>query len=209
MDRNLFIDYDGTLIDSRRRQYELFVELIGKVEISLDQYWNDKRDGMKQSDMLKLYSSPSPEKIRHFSHAWMKLIEEPKRLKKDKLISGALDFLGKAKQHFKLHLVTGRQNRDFLIEQMHQLGIYNYFTSMLNTAQRMSKANLMCSNTCIGINDVFIGDSGEDILTGKELGIFTVAVASGASSVIRLKKYTPDLIVSSVEELDLLALGAC
>jgi phosphoglycolate phosphatase len=90
---------------------------------------------------------------------------------------------------------------------MQQLCIESYFTGILNTAQRMHKAHLVQANVEVGDCDVFIGDSGEDILAGKELGIFTVGVTSGASVDERLEKYAPNLIVGSVAELVPQALG--
>ena len=209
MDRNLFIDYDGTLIDSRRRQYELFVELAGNVDISLKQYWYDKRKGMKQSDMLKKYLNFTTEEISDFSSLWMKSIEDSERLKADELIAGVPEFLDGVKRHFNLHLVTGRQNHEFLIRQMQALEVYGYFASILNTAQCISKSNLICAHVKVGKEDVIIGDSEEDVLAGKELKIYTVAVTSGATSYEKLKELTPNLILESVAECDLLALNVC
>lgn len=207
MIRYMFIDFDGTLVDSRLRQYELFVELIGKTTLTLTEYWKAKRAGIKQSDMLIKYSKCTPEEIRAFKDKWMEAIEDPQRLLADELIAGAPAFLGEASKHFKLYLVTGRQHHDRLIDQMQKLHIESYFTDILNTAQHIPKAHLVNANVELGNGDVFIGDCGEDILAGKELGIFTVGVTSGASSNERLVKYAPNLIVSSVAELVPGALG--
>lgn len=201
MIRHLFIDFDGTLVDSRVRQHDLFVELIGKTTLTLDEYWNAKRDGIKQGDMLVKYANYSSEEIRNFKDKWMEAIEDPQRLLADELITGAQAFLGEASKYFKLYLVTGRQHRERLIGQMQKLRIESYFTGILNTAQRVPKVHLIHTNFELGNGDVFIGDSGEDILAGKELGIFTVGVTSGASTNERLAKYVPNLIVNSVSEL--------
>lgn len=201
MTRRLFIDFDGTLIDSRRRQYELFVELVGKVTLSIEEYWHAKRAGIKQIDMLKQYSKFAPQELCAFMGRWMEAIEDPQRLQKDELIAGVPAFLSEASKQFDLYLVTGRQNRERLIDQMQKLHIDNYFSDILNTAQRLPKADLVQASVDFGDGDVFIGDSGEDILAGKELGLFTVGVTSGASSDEWLAKYVPNLIVGSVAEL--------
>lgn len=207
MSRHLFIDFDGTLVDSRLRQYELFVELAGKTSLSFSEYWCAKRAGVKQSGMLAKYANCTSDQKLAFKGKWMKAIEDPQRLQTDVLIAGVPAFLGEAAKHFQLYLVTGRQNREQLIDQMQQLCIESYFTGILNTAQRIPKAHLVQANVELGVGDVFIGDSREDILTGKELGIFTVGVTSGASDVEILKKYDPNLIVDSVAELAPQALG--
>jgi len=207
MTRRLFIDFDGTLIDSRVRQYELFVEICGNTTITLGEYWNAKRDGINQSDMLSKYAEFTPDEEWVFKKKWMEAIEEQTRLLQDELIDNAQAFLSESAKHFNLYLVTGRQHRDRLIDQMQQLGIVRYFSGVLNTAQRIPKAQLVRANAASATGDVFIGDSGEDILAGKELGIFTVGVTSGASTAERLVKYGPNLIVNSVAELEPLSLG--
>jgi phosphoglycolate phosphatase len=161
----------------------------------------DKRAGIKQRDMLVKYSHCSPAEILSFKDTWMAEIEAPNRLQSDELIAGAPSFLVNAADHFELHLVTGRQHHDRLIEQMQQLRIADYFTGIHNTAQRLLKADIVRRNTAKDAKDVFIGDSGEDVLAGKTLGIFTVGVTSGASSTEQLERYTPDLIVNSVADL--------
>lgn len=207
MIRRLFVDFDGTLVDSRVRQYKLFIELIGSTTLTLSEYWNAKRDGIKQSDMLSKYTNCTNEERRAFKGKWMEAIEDPQRLLADELIAGAPAFLGEASKHFNLYLVTGRQHRERLIDQMQKLCIESYFTGILNTAQRIRKAHLVHANVELGHGDVFIGDSAEDIQAGKELGIFTVGVTSGASTNERLVKYAPNLIVRSVAELVPKALG--
>jgi len=207
MSRHLFIDFDGTLVDSRLRQYELFVELAGKTSLSFSEYWSAKRAGVKQSDMLAKYANCTSDQTLAFKGKWMDAIEDPQRLQTDVLIAGVPAFLVEAAKHFQLYLVTGRQHHERLIDQMQQLCIESYFTGILNTAQRIPKAHLVQANVELGDGDVFIGDSGEDILAGKELGIFTVGVTSGASIVERLEKYAPNLIVGSVAELVPQALG--
>lgn len=201
MIRRLFVDFDGTLVDSKVRQYELFIELIGTTSLSFSEYWSEKRAGIKQSDMLAKYTNTTSNQRAAFKGKWIEAIEDPQRLKMDVLIEGVPAFVGEASKHFQLYLVTGRQHRDRLIDQMQQLGIASFFTGILNTAQRIPKAHLVQANVELGDGGVFIGDSGEDILAGKELGIFTVGVTSGASTGERLEKYAPNLIVDSVAEL--------
>lgn len=201
MVRHLFVDFDGTLVDSRVRQYELFVELIGKRDLTLDEYWSEKRVGIKQGDMLLKYANFSDEEKSAFKDRWNEAIEESRRLLADELIAGASEFLAEASKHFQLFLVTGRQHKKLLIDQMQRLNIESYFSGVLNTAHRMPKAQFVRTNVELSDEDVFIGDSNEDILAGKELGLFTVGVTSGASTSERLMKYRPNLIVASVAEL--------
>lgn len=208
MARRLLLDFDGTLVDSRRRQYELFMELAGRPPLSFDEYWRSKRAGMTQPAMLREHCRMADSDIAGFKARWMAAIEEPARLDLDVLIPGAADFLASAARHFELYLVTGRQHYAHLLPQMEKLGIASAFTGLLNTEQRRSKVELVRSRIACGAGDVMVGDTGEDIVTGKELGVYTVGVLSGGSSAASLAKYGPDRVVESVAQLDPSALGA-
>jgi phosphoglycolate phosphatase len=198
MHRRLLIDFDGTLVDSSRRQFNLFVELSGINSISFSEYWKAKRSGIKQSELLKNYSLDGSHKHRDFMEKWLKKIEEPKRLREDSLIEGAKAFLLEANKYFQVICITNRQFRNRLLDQMKYLGIEKNFSKILNTSGKTSKHCLVKSNLTININDIFIGDSDEDIRAGKELGLFTIGVTSGGSTRFRLKGYKPNIIIDSV-----------
>ena len=51
-------------------------------------------------------------------------------------------------------------------------------------------------------SDIFVGDTGEDIVCGKKLGMKTVAVTSGNLSLASLKSYKPEKIIDSVLQLE-------
>jgi phosphoglycolate phosphatase len=207
MTRRLLLDFDGTLVDSRRRQYELFMELAGAPPLPFDEYWRRKRAGMTQPEMLRSFCRYTEVDIASFRRRWLATIEEPARLDVDVLIAGVPEFLERARRGCELYLVTGRQHFDSLVAQMRKLGIHSAFMGVLNTEQRRTKLDLVRSCGAPGGQDVFIGDTGEDILTGKELGAYTVGVTSGASSAETLRRYAPDLVVDSVAALDPMHLG--
>jgi phosphoglycolate phosphatase len=67
--------------------------------------------------------------------------------------------------------------------------------------QKTSKLFLIKENVKITKEDVFIGDTGEDMLTGQKLGAKTIGVASGFSNKNVLSEYNPNLIVDNIEEI--------
>jgi phosphoglycolate phosphatase len=203
MSRRIFLDFDGTLIDSRRRQYNLFSEIVSKNTLSFDAYWKCKRDNVNQRTLLQSHFHYSDTQISAFKEAWMEKIEEPVRLLTDVAFEGVQEFLAQTSQKSNLFLVTGRQHHDSLIEQMKNLGFLSYFSDVFNTAQQCSKAELIRSHSEWNTNDVFVGDTGEDILAGQELGMRTVAVTSGALSGTTLEKYQPNLMLKSVVHFDI------
>lgn len=198
MTNRLFLDLDGTLIDSKQRQYNLFSELAPESTISFDEYWRCKRNNMNQRQLLQRYLQYSDVQIAEFKGAWMDKIEEPARLGIDVPFEGVREFLSQASREFDLFLVTGRQHLDRLVPQMRKLGLYDYFSDILNTAQRQSKAELIRSRAAWDADDILVGDTGEDILAGRKLGMRTVAVTSGALSEETLRKYHPDIVLESV-----------
>jgi phosphoglycolate phosphatase len=198
MNRRILLDFDGTLVDSRRRQYELFIELARGAGPSFDEYWRCKRAGLSQGELLRRFTGLSGAQAAQFKADWMQAIEDPARLEADEVLPGVHEFLARVAREHQLFLVTGRQHFDRLVAQMKALNLHEHFTGVLNTEQKMSKVALVRSRCACAATDLFIGDMGEDILAGRELGVYTVGVLSGASGPELLASYQPDLIVASV-----------
>lgn len=201
MRRNLFLDYDGTLIDSEKRQYGLFIELTGNANLSFQDYWEDKRNGLNQEAMLSKHCKYSPDEKKQFKKCWHDSIENPERLVQDFLFEGVYDFLDEQSRNCNLYLVTARHHGQNLHEQMEQLRIKNFFNKILNTAQKTSKALKVKECLIPNASDIFVGDTGEDILAGRDLGIQSIGVTSGMCSRKMLESYHPDHIYKSITEL--------
>jgi phosphoglycolate phosphatase len=201
MTERLFLDLDGTLIDPRRRLYTLFCELAPEVGLSFEDYWRDKRNRMSQREMLRKYLAYPDARIDAFHEAWMSKVEEPARLALDTPFPGVSEFLDRARQQATLCLITARQHQDRLAEQLYRFGWQDVFTCVLTTGQRQTKAAMIRAHCAYGADDALVGDTGEDILAGKELGMHTVAVASGALSEAILREYAPDRIVPTVADI--------
>lgn len=208
MTRKVFFDLDGTLIDPRPRLYALFQELAPENSLSFDEYWFIKRSRINQPDMLRQYFQYSDDQIDRFRSRWVEKVEEPSRLARDLPYEHVSEFLRQTAISTYVYLVTARQRRDRVIEQIDKLGWSVHFTDVLTTEQRSTKAALIRDKIHTSPLDIFIGDTGEDINTGKELGIGTVAVTSGVLCKSVLEEYSPDLILNSVVELDVVGFGS-
>lgn len=201
MARNIFLDFDGTLIDSRLRQYKLFKELVPECQLTFDCYWDVKRQRVSQSKLLSSYFNYDEAEIVATHLKWTERIEEPERLLLDAPFDGVDEMLRMlAKQH-QLFLVTARQRADLVVGQIMRYGWHGLFSSLLVTEQRMKKSELIKSNVIYSVDDVIVGDTGEDIIEGKSLGIRTAAVDYGILNHDVLAAYRPDAIVSSPAEL--------
>lgn len=207
MANRLFLDFDGTLTDPRPRLYSLFCELEPECAWSFVDYWSIKRKRISQRDMLKRYFGYDEIRVTRFRQAWMEKIEEPERLAKDIPYPGVDAFLARCAERSSLYLVTARQRPERAHEQIRRLGWSGFFTKILVTGQQRPKADLVREAVSYAPADVLAGDTGEDIMAGKTLGIQTVAVSSGVLNEEILQSYQPNQLLQYVTELQLDRLG--
>lgn len=199
--KNIFFDFDGTLIDCRTRLYNLFVELVPESNFTFDEYWEIKRKKIDQKKLLMGTFNYSEEDVKKFKIKWLNKVEEKERLKSDTPFQFSKIILEKLHLKYNLFVVTNRQSKQLVIGQIKSYYWSSFFQKILVTEQLQTKEELIKSNCQVSSEDYFIGDTGEDILTGKSLGIKTIAVASGFLNNEILKEYEPDIILNGIEEL--------
>lgn len=199
---NIFFDYDGTLINSQKRMYTLFCELCPENKFTYEQYWVIKQRKINQKEFLKKYFDYTDKQIAEFKKKWMVKIEEKRRLLEDKPVDGVDNLIKNLSKKHKLYIVTNRQSKDFTIQQIKIFGWFNFFDKILVTEQKKTKVELIKENVSVSEEDVFIGDTGEDILTAKELKIKSIAVTYGILNKEAIEYYKPDLIIEEVKDFD-------
>ena len=77
---NLFIDLDGTLIDSKLRLYHLFQYLVIDSELSFEEYWELKRNKIDHKEILSSKFNYTNKQYIIFLNKWMSEIELNSRL---------------------------------------------------------------------------------------------------------------------------------
>lgn len=195
----IVFDLDGTLICSKKRLHELFCDLVGNRDLSFDSYWQLKFDGNSNQDILKNQFSYSDEKVDVFVADWMSKIETDYYLAMDSPIEGLHGFLQKISEKNELYICTARQSITQVMKQLRNLGILDFFCDVFVTEQKYSKIELLINGGIdFSSDDWFVGDTGHDINTGKQLGVQTCAVLSGFMSESVLKNYLPDLIIKNI-----------
>lgn len=199
----IIFDLDGTLICSKKRLYELFCNLIQSRDLSFSDYWNLKYIGNSNQDILRERFDYTKAEISNFVNGWMKKIESDYYLEMDTLIDGTIEFLERIIQNNSLYICTARQSTCQVAKQLESLSISKYFENIFVTEQKISKAELLKnSGLKFTKHDWIIGDTGHDIITGKEIGINTCAVLSGFMSLDALIGYSPDIIVANIAKID-------
>jgi len=194
----ILFDFDGTLIDSSQRLYRLFCELAPECSLSYQEYWRIKRDRVNQADILRQYFNYNDVQIAQFKKAWMTSIEDISRLAQDVPFAGVHELLRQLSLTHALYLVTARQYPERVKKQVASFGWSEYFTDILVTGQQQTKTALIRSMVAYDPTDIIVGDTGEDIQVGKELGIRAVAVSSGCLSAEVLAEYKPDCLLENV-----------
>jgi phosphoglycolate phosphatase len=198
---NLFFDLDGTLIDSKQRLYRLFIYLNPKLNISFEQYWEFKKKKISHKEILVRFYGYTNQEYLFFQNLWMNQIEKIEWLKYDKPFNGLEIVLSALSEKNSLYLVTARQSKIALAEQLKFFGILDYFKLVLVTEQKFEKFDLIVKNVNVSSEDYIIGDTGKDIETGRRLSIKTIAVLSGFLSKSSLLTYKPDFIIDDVTKL--------
>ncbi|MFY0604276.1 MAG: HAD family hydrolase [Flavobacteriaceae bacterium] len=195
----VFFDFDGTLIDSRKRLYELFKHLVPESHFTFDEYWELKRAGIGHSEILKKKWGYTQGQIIQFTNNWMRLIEEEDWIKYDVPIDGVTEYLEfLSNKNIELYLITNRQKKEILIDQIKHLEWERFFKKILVTEQKITKSDCIKPYIINNNNCFLIADTGQDIKEGNSLGIHTVAVSSGFLSKEKLEQYNPESIIDDV-----------
>jgi histidinol phosphatase-like enzyme len=127
-----------------------------------------------------------------------KFVESWDVFQHDNLLPGVKKTLKKLSKDsgVKLILLTKRKNVSLLVKQLIIMKILNYFDEIYYTSGRPKHKYIRELN-----NAIIVGDTEDDILTGKKLKIDTVAVLSGVRTKEMLLKYKPSIIIKDITKL--------
>ncbi|AEF86997.1 pyrophosphatase PpaX [Treponema primitia ZAS-2] len=200
----IFFDLDGTLINAQKRLYDLFQYLVPQSQLTITGYWDLKRSKINHKKILIEKFNYSETEFFYFQNKWMNLIETSEYLEKDVLYDGVEETLEKIKTDYNLNLVTARQSSFMVYNQLEKFGLSEYFENVFITEQKMTKVEIVKDHCSIHSDDYLIGDTGHDVLNGKELGLKTIAVSYGFLSREALFEYTPDLIIDNIYDISTL-----
>jgi phosphoglycolate phosphatase-like HAD superfamily hydrolase len=201
---NIFIDLDGTLVDISNRHYQAYrdstAQFFGQ-PLEKTKYWQLKVQGTPWSKLLKI-SGLSSELEEQFLKDFADRIEQIKYLKLDSLVPGATQTLQRLSSQHNCYLITLRRNKENLVKQIHWLDLGRYFIEILQADSKNTFKVELIKARLNGDKGIVIGDTEEDIQTGKKLGLTTISVLNGIRSKEVLAALKPDHIIDSIEQLD-------
>ena len=210
----LYLDFDGTLLDCRKRHYATYVELLSQpdlrgVPIPEIEYWGMRAEGKPVKDILKK-SRLFPTKFDKFKERFADRVESPEMLALDDVREGVETALGKLYTKTPICLVTLRKHKAHLEQQVASLGLEKYFAAILSGAPpklRRPDPDIRWKTKADHIRQryrilptqvVYIGDTETDVKAAKALK-FEVWLLEGGHRTKELQiKSDPDRIEANL-----------
>jgi phosphoglycolate phosphatase-like HAD superfamily hydrolase len=202
---SIYIDLDGPILDVSEKHYRVYrkiVIILGGRPLKKQLYWQLKKN---RSHTTILHLSKIVDPKNRFEKIWLELIERKSYLKYDRVFPLTKKVLKSVKKHCNLILVTLREHPRNLSWQLKTLGLKFYFDEVLtakeNRGEWLTKYRLIKQSSFLNPDSWLIGDTEVDILTGRKIGLRTIALLSGVRNKKILLNYKPDYILNSLREI--------
>ncbi len=221
-DTLLIFDLDGTLLDVFDYHKACVEKIVKEVWNVPDLLPKSKRYGFPQKETIRKICEaggvPGEEIVRHLPRAQSLVTEQMRHMLPEDLtnhllpgVELLLDNLMERKDIY-LALATGTPGptAEILLERS---GLKKFFSigafgHEVYSRKELVQLALTRSLDYYGLNQkstsvVTIGDAPSDIEAGKSIGARTVSVASSSFSTTELKKFSPDVLLVSFNNLEL------
>lgn len=204
LNKSIVFDFDGTLIDISTRDYQVYIDVLKELKkqpIPFEIYWEKRRKKENIKDILALSEVLNEDEIDVFLRQREYRIDSKKYLLLDKLFDDVQVVLSKLKEVYSLYLVTSRYRKTETLEQIDNLGIAHYFDRIYVVG--LGKYETFCQ---IPNLMYVIGDTENDIIPAKKMGVFSVAITTGIRSTHFLEDLFADYMVNNLEDFCRIAL---
>ncbi|MDX6403382.1 MAG: hypothetical protein QOH70_837 [Blastocatellia bacterium] len=216
MIKTVVLDLDGPILDGQFRHYACYRKILvehGYKPVSLENYWQMKRDRMDQRRQLA--ASRAETIYADFKESWLASIEMPDMLALDRIQPGALEKLREWRvQGIRLALVTQRRHRDYLYDQLGRLKLDSLLNHVVVSDPGRSgigkSQQLKTEVADISAEDcLWVGDTEVDIEAARSFGCPVWAVACGLRSKSYLASLSPDFLSQDLTTVDLRCADGC
>jgi phosphoglycolate phosphatase len=202
----IFCDLDGTLIDVSKRHYRVYCEMtseFGGTPLPKDTYWDLKRRKTKWNELLPL-SDLDAEVESKFLEGFIKKIEDPQYLMLDELFPSSIVAVNELSKLGDCYLVSLRRNRENLLDELTRLELAPHFREVLTGHSENDGYDVkiaLIKDRLGDENGIIIGDTEADIVTGKELGMKSIALKSGIRDEQFLSALEPDYLLDDISQV--------
>jgi phosphoglycolate phosphatase-like HAD superfamily hydrolase len=197
----IFLDLDGPILEGKNRHYQCYkdiVDMFGGDILDIDTYWDMKTSKITRDIVLE--QSNFQASYSEFFEEWMKKIEDEKYLILDSLKPEVIETLSRwTKLTNNLVLVTMRQNREFLIHQLKNLNVHDFFHEIIDCPPQRKNTKYEALKNKNFEKAIFIGDTEEDTNTAKMLNIKSIGITNG----LRKKEFLDaDFYYKEIKDID-------
>ena len=173
MKKVLIFDCDGILVDPSMRDYHLYVG--GLREQGLDplpfkRYWTLRRRPMTTAELMRDVELD----LSRFRQYRFDNTETEENLRLDEMFPCVPWVLAECSKKYDCRVVSSRFRQDTTDVQLARLGITRYFSSI----HALAGPKLEFIRGIPNVHAV-VGDTEHDVLPAKELGVLSLAIATG------------------------------
>ena len=214
----VIVDLDGTLLTIEERFHQVFNDVLmkfGRERIS-------RRSFLRKFHTNQLYNLPFGQgkhntlRTKRFWKVFLTSYGQRQYARYSNPIKGAREAIGYIRRHrIQIAVITGRACCPSAVaKELRDMGIRKHVDVIVTKATALRSAKLdQITSRCAELQEAlkrlgsvaprcaFVADYVEDIRSARPLGIVTVAVLTGSSSLTLLKREKPDYIIRSIREL--------
>lgn len=214
MDKRIFTDFDGPIMDVSERYYQVYLYCVEQIRLPeqnvnvLDkaEFWQLKRSQVSEREIAQLSGFIGESQSIRFAHLRRATVHTNPYFEYDRLIESAIEALEKAQQAgIDLAVMTMRRRRE-LEPVLEKYDLWRFFErdrifclddDYVKTVDIQDKPRLMQqaqANLPTVSQQWMIGDTEADIAAANSYQIPAIAVLSGIRNQSQLAKYQPQRI---------------
>lgn len=196
---NIIFDFDGTICDSFNLNIKIANEYLSKFKKKKINPHEFREKGIEE--IIKEYRL---NKLQILLYIYKGRHDLAKHINELKSFDGMPLVIKRLSRKNTLGIVSSnsKTNIDKFLKQNNLDGYFKFIISSLSISEKGKKIKIAIEKYSLDSNDTFyVGDEVRDIEAAKKLHLRSVAVGWGFTSKKLLKKFNPDYLLSSPEEL--------